>query len=498
MRFFAHVKWWRSMGSICIHSNAITHRHFTPQEETSSPRNRIGSNKFPQEPKHLVLRCPRRLPSQLLCLHPASPQRHLWNRGVTQRCQANHNIVKNKPSKVGFREAECYKINPENKKVYCKPTSQLTNVDNGNEEFSFDYDYLVVAMGARANTFNTPGMVENCYFLKEIEDAQMIRRTVIDCFERVNLLSARSRGSRFCTLWSLVAGRLVWSVLLSSMILFDKRITEFAEDKFKRDGIDLKTGSMVTQVTDKEIFTKERATGETKSSPYGLVVWSTGIGTRPVVTEFMKQIGQVNRCAIVTDEWLRVRALIAFMLWEDIAEIFNKADKEKRGKLNLKDFKALVEDICERYPHVEIYMKKKQVKNIIKLLKTNTESNGDKQASEIDIEQFKVALAEVDSQKNLPATAQVAAQQGAYLANCFNRMEECEKNPEGPIRIRGTGRRPSNHSGGEQTAAQLPGNSVSIGHSSQWLCTLVSWHTRMLVVSDWARRLIFGRDLSRI
>ena len=29
-----------------------------------------------------------------------------------------------------------------------------------------DYDYLIIAMGARPNTFNTPGVVENCNFLK--------------------------------------------------------------------------------------------------------------------------------------------------------------------------------------------------------------------------------------------------------------------------------------------------------------------------------------------
>lgn len=75
--------------------------------------------------------------------------------------------------------------------------------------------------------------------------------------------------------------------------MFDKRITSFAEDKFKRDGIDLKVGSMVTKVSANEITTKERATGEIVSIPYGMVVWSTGIGTRPVVSDFMKQIGQV-------------------------------------------------------------------------------------------------------------------------------------------------------------------------------------------------------------
>lgn len=74
---------------------------------------------------------------------------------------------------------------------------------------------------------------------------------------------------------------------------FDKRITAFAEEKFRRDGINLRTGSMVVKVSDKEISTKEIKTGETSSMPYGMVVWSTGIGTRPVIMDFMKQIGQV-------------------------------------------------------------------------------------------------------------------------------------------------------------------------------------------------------------
>lgn len=77
---------------------------------------------------------------------------------------------------------------------------------------------------------------------------------------------------------------------------FDKRITEFAENKFRRDGIDLKFGSMVTKVGEKEISTKERASGKTISIPYGMVVWTTGIATIPVVMDFMKQIGQVWFC----------------------------------------------------------------------------------------------------------------------------------------------------------------------------------------------------------
>ncbi|KAI3814397.1 hypothetical protein L1987_19152 [Smallanthus sonchifolius] len=36
--------------------------------------------------------------------------------------------------------------------------------------------------------------------------------------------------------------------------------------------------------------------------------------------------------------------------------------------------------------------------------------------------------------------SKVAAQQGSYLADCFNRMEECTKNPEGPLCLRKYGR----------------------------------------------------------
>ncbi|KAF3443830.1 hypothetical protein FNV43_RR13520 [Rhamnella rubrinervis] len=462
-------------------------------------------------------------------------------------------IARKKGLDVNFREAVCYKIDADKKKVFCR-SSQETNL-GGKEEFSIDYDYLIIAMGAKSNTFNTPGVEEHAHFLKAVEDALRIRQSVIDCFERASLPSVSEEERRRILHFVIVGGgptgvefaaelhdfvtqdlaKLYPSVkgyakitLLEAgdhiLNMFDKRITAFAEEKFQRDGIDLKTGSMVVKVSDKEISTKVRATGQFVALPYGMVVWSTGIGPRPEVLDFMKQIGQPNRRALSTDEWLRVEGceniyalgdcatIHQRRVMEDIASIFNKADKEKSGTLNLKDFQEVVGDICERYPQVEIYLKKKQMKNIADLLKASQKES----SVQVDIETFTSALSEVDSQmKNLPATAQVAAQQGAYLANCFNRMEQCEKYPEGPIRFRGVG----NHRfhpfrykhfgqfaplGGEQTAAQLPGDWISIGHSSQWLwysvyaSKLVSWRTRMLVISDWGRRFIFGRDSSRI
>ncbi|CAI9772535.1 unnamed protein product [Fraxinus pennsylvanica] len=80
----------------------------------------------------------------------------------------------------------------------------------------------------------------------------------------------------------------------------------------------------------------------------------------------------------------------------------------------------------------------------------------------------------------------------------------CERHPKGPLRFQGTGRHrfctnTSGNLGGEQTTAELPGDWVSIGQSTQWLwysvyaSKLVSWRTRMLVVTEWGRRFIFRR-----
>ncbi|KAK4711289.1 hypothetical protein R3W88_005802 [Solanum pinnatisectum] len=466
------------------------------------------------------------------------------------------NIIRKRYAEAYYWEAECIKIDPENKKVYCR--SNLSTNGNGQEEFAVDYDYLVIATGARVNTFNIPGVEENTFFLKEVEDAQKIRRTVIDCFEKASLPTLSDKERKRLLHFVIVGGGptgvefaaqlhdfvnedivrlypkvkdLVKITLLEAtdhiLNMFDKRITAFAEEKFHRDGIDVKTGSMVVKVGEKEISTKDVKRGEITSMPYGMAVWSTGIGTRPVIMEFMKHIGQGNRRVLATDEWLRVEGqenvyalgdcatINQRKVMEDIAAIFQKADKDNSGTLTVKEFQEVLNDICERYPQVELYLKNKKMSNLADLLK---ESKGDdvKESIEVDIEEFKSALSQVDTDmKNLPATAQVASQQGVYLAKCFNRMEECEKKPEGPLRFRGEGRhrfRPFRYRhlgqfaplGGEQTAAQLPGDWVSIGQSSQWLwysvyaSKQVSWRTRALVVSDWVRRFIFGRDSSQI
>ncbi|CAN6177056.1 unnamed protein product [Urochloa humidicola] len=422
-----------------------------------------------------------------------------------------------------------------------------------------DYDYLVVALGATVNTFNTPGVLEHCHFLKEVEDAQKIRRSVIDCFEKASLPNISEEEKRKTLHFVVIGGgptgvefaaemhdflvedlvklypaiqEFVKITIIQSgehiLNMFDKRIAAFAEEKFQRDGIEVATGFRVVRVSDDLITMKSKSVSEEVSVPYGMAVWSAGIGTRPVIMDFMQQIGQNNRRALATNEWLRVRecegvyaigdcaTVSQRKIMDDISMVFKMADKDNSGTLTLKEIYDVLEDICLRYPQVELYMKSMHMLDIADLIK-GAVGDAHKESMVVDIEEFEKALSHVDSQvKSAPATAQVASQQGNYLADCFNKMDKCKEQPEGPLRMTGgSGRhffRPFRYKhlgqfaplGGEQAAAELPGDWVSMGHSTQWLwysvyaSKQVSWRTRVLVVSDWTRRFVFGRDSSRI
>lgn len=67
---------------------------------------------------------------------------------------------------VQFFEAECVRIDASNNKILCRSNIESNLV--GNDEFFLEYDYLVIAIGAQVNTFDTPGVMENCHFLKVV------------------------------------------------------------------------------------------------------------------------------------------------------------------------------------------------------------------------------------------------------------------------------------------------------------------------------------------
>lgn len=61
-------------------------------------------------------------------------------------------------------------------------TDSTTIIDpTKREEFTLDYDKLVISVGAYSKTFGIPGVKEYACFLKEVNDARKIRQRLIDC-----------------------------------------------------------------------------------------------------------------------------------------------------------------------------------------------------------------------------------------------------------------------------------------------------------------------------
>ncbi|EIT83429.1 NADH-dehydrogenase [Aspergillus oryzae 100-8] len=90
------------------------------------------------------------------------------------------NITRQKNAYVKFYEAEATKIDYEKRVVYISDDSEIKG-DISQTEVPFDM--LVVGVGAENATFGIKGVKEHSCFLKEVGDAQKIRTRIMDCVE---------------------------------------------------------------------------------------------------------------------------------------------------------------------------------------------------------------------------------------------------------------------------------------------------------------------------
>ncbi|KAL1952509.1 hypothetical protein VTO42DRAFT_5171 [Malbranchea cinnamomea] len=90
------------------------------------------------------------------------------------------NILRHKKTAVKYYEARATKIDYERKVVCISDESEIRG-DTSQTEVPFDL--LVVGVGAENATFGIPGVREHSCFLKEVGDAQKIRTRIMDCVE---------------------------------------------------------------------------------------------------------------------------------------------------------------------------------------------------------------------------------------------------------------------------------------------------------------------------
>jgi NADH:ubiquinone reductase (non-electrogenic) len=89
-------------------------------------------------------------------------------------------ILRHKKAAVKYYEAEATQIDHDRKVIKITDNSEIKGTTI---ETEVPYDMLVIGVGAENATFGIPGVREHSCFLKEIPDAQAIRTKIMDCVE---------------------------------------------------------------------------------------------------------------------------------------------------------------------------------------------------------------------------------------------------------------------------------------------------------------------------
>jgi len=231
------------------------------------------------------------------------------------------NFLRHKKAAVKFYEAEATKIDYERRVISINDDSEVKGDTTATE---VPFDMLVVGVGAENATFGIPGVKEHSCFLKEVNDAQKIRKAIMDCCETATFKDQSPEEIKRLLHMVVVGGgptgvefagelqdffehdlkkwipelagnfRITLVEALPNVLpSFSKQLIDYTEQTFKEETIEVRTKTMVKNVTDKYIeaeFTGPDGKKQMEKIPYGLLVWATGNALRPVVKDLMAQI----------------------------------------------------------------------------------------------------------------------------------------------------------------------------------------------------------------
>eukprot|EP00873_Tetraselmis_striata_P022253 jgi/Tetstr1/442517/TSEL_030615.t1 len=219
--------------------------------------------------------------------------------------------------KAKFLEAECDDIDVEKKNIVARFP------DGSGESFKLPYDLLVVTVGSVTNTFNTPGVQENCVFMKSIQDARKLRKQITDCFERAALPNMSEEEKIRLLSFVVVGGgptgvevaaemhdlihdnmkRLYPDLMKFSKIrlvasddhmlsTYDRTISEFTLEQFRKMGIETYLHCRATGVSEKSVDVYNKQSDETFSVATGPLRLGDWREDEPAGGEAEEQVAQ--------------------------------------------------------------------------------------------------------------------------------------------------------------------------------------------------------------
>ncbi|KAH7910637.1 nucleotide-binding domain-containing protein [Hygrophoropsis aurantiaca] len=433
-------------------------------------------------------------------------------------------------------------------------SERLLEVETGdNKRIYVPYDKLVIACGSTSSTHGVQGL-KHCFQLKTISDAQAIRRRIMDNFETASLPTTTPEERKrllsfvvcgggptgvetaaeiydFCQedimrYYPKICREEVSIHVIQSrehiLNTYSEAISKYAEHKFCRDHVDLVTSARVSEVKDDSvIYTTRSPDGKIikHEIPTNFVLWSTGIAMNPFTQRVSDLLpNQVHKKAIEVDAHLRVKgapsgtvyaigdcATVETSVVSHLLELVDEADKDKNGKIDFDEFDFMVSRIKHRIPMAENHLQK--VRALFDLYDSDADNS-------LSLNELCTLLEEIGNKITaLPATAQVASQQGKYLGKKFNKLAkqhdvlvandvtDVDEAVSEPFRYTHLGSLAYIGNAAVFDFGQMSfmgGLIAMYAWRSIYWSEQVSARTRALLMIDWIIRGIWGRDLSRL
>jgi NADH:ubiquinone reductase (non-electrogenic) len=429
-------------------------------------------------------------PKNFFLFTPLLPSVAVGTLGSKSILQPTRYITRHKTRQVSVVEAEATSVDPVNKTVTFTDSSPLRPLEPTS---TIHYDYLVYAVGAETQTFGIPGVKEHACFMKEIGDAEELQGRLLDCVETAAFPGTSEEEKR----------RLLHMVVVGggpTGIEVAGELHDFLEEDLKSWYPELHPYMRLTLVealpSVLPMFSKELIayTERTfKESRIDIMTATMVKGIKPTSVLLASKGGPVQDvdCGLVV--WAAGNT--SRQLTKDLMAKLPTEQTNKRGIL------------------IDTHLRMLGESSIF-------------------------AIGDCTSTSYAP-TAQVASQQGAYLARMFKLMAkrdaleaqltsltESKDKAEGASndvvkaaegikkRMERIKLKPFEYShqgslayiGSDKAIADLPifgrewssgGVATYLFWRSAYLSTLFTFRNRMLVGGDWLRAKFFGRDVSR-
>ncbi|ODV82711.1 hypothetical protein CANARDRAFT_30628 [[Candida] arabinofermentans NRRL YB-2248] len=410
-------------------------------------------------------------------------------------CDPVRLIARQTPGEVKYLEAAATNIDPINKKIDLEHKSQRFSIgdsfvnDNEPIQSTIEYDYLIYSVGAKVNTFGIEGIPEHASYLKEANDATAIRQKLFNSIEASRLLPEDS-NERKRLLTFVVCGGGPTGVELAAEI---------------KDYIDQDLSKFIPGIS------KEMNVILIEALPNVLNMFP------PKLIEYTKEVFKIQDVKLKTNHMVQK---------VDSRNVYVKHKISNDQSENLViPYGTLVwaggnsqRELTQKLSS-QILEQKTARRGL--LIDENLKVYGDDSI---------YALGDCTFTKNAP-TAQVAHQQGIYLADYFNKLSKIDEfkqlsilnsdnselqekflkksiryttmlkpfiyNHTGSLAYIGSERAVADLSWNNWSTIALGGSLTFLFWRSAYVSMILGTKSKLLVCGDWLKVAIFGRDCSK-